>query len=48
MGSAGFIVLGLAALAAATVVIMKVIGIQERSEEREHADRMRECKRDEQ
>lgn len=48
MGSIGFIVLGLAALGAATAVIMKVIGIQERSEERAHSDKMRECKRDEQ
>ena len=45
MGSIGFIVLGLAALGAATVVIMKVIGMQERSEERSYSDRIREYER---
>jgi len=41
MGSLGFIVLGLATLVAVTIVILKILGMQEKAEERDHVDKMR-------
>lgn len=44
MGSLGFIILGLATLTAVTCVILKILNMQEKAEER--ADRLRQYKRE--
>jgi hypothetical protein len=48
MGSFGFIVLGLATLAAVTCIILKLLNMDERAAERDHTVKVRECEREDQ